>query len=76
MFFFVKTFFLKKFIMTEIEKYLKSIYTARRNSKLYNKIYYQKHKQRILDYNNKRYNDRLKKGETKFNKGQYIIYFN
>lgn len=60
----------------DIDQYLKSIYTSRGNSKLYNKIYYQKHKQRILDYNNKRYNDRLNKGKMKFNKGEYIIKFN
>ena len=60
----------------DIEKYLKEIYTSRCNSKLYNKIYYQKHKQRILDYNNKRYNDRLNKGKFKINNKTFIIKFN
>ena len=62
--------------MTEIEEYLKSIYKKSNNSKLYHKIYYQKYRKRILDASIKRYDDRLLKGDFKFNKGQYIIKFN
>lgn len=59
---------------TEIENYLFSIYKGK--TRMYKKIYYEKNKQRILDYNNKRYDDRLKKGITKFTEGEYIIKFN
>jgi hypothetical protein len=62
--------------MTNIEDYLFQIYNPRQNRRLYNKLYYQKNKKRILDYNNKRYDDRLKKGDVKFNEGTYIIKFN
>lgn len=61
--------------MEDIDQYLKTIYTAKNNYKLYNKMYYLRYKKRILDYNNKRYNDRLKKGRTKFNLGQFVIKF-
>ena len=62
--------------MNDIEKYLLELYPKSKNSKLYYKIYYQRKRQRILDYNKKRYDDRLKKGQTRFNKGEYIIKFN
>ncbi len=62
--------------MTNIEDYLFQIYNPTQNKRLYNKIYYQKYKQMILDYNNKRYNYRLKKGDVKYNKETYIIKFN
>ena len=62
--------------MNDIEKYLQSIYTPKNNIKIYRKIYYQINKQRLLDYNKKRYDDRLKKGELKFTRGDYIIKFN
>jgi len=42
---------------------------------LYNKIYYQKYKERILANSNKRYGDRLLNGDIKINKGEYIIKF-
>ena len=46
------------------------------NLKLYRKLYYLENKKKILDYNNKRYDDRLLKGNTKINKGKYTITFN
>jgi len=46
------------------------------NLKLYRKLYYLENKKKILDYNNKRYDNRLKKGCTKFTQGEYIIKFN
>ena len=59
--------------MTKIEDYLFDIYKS--NTRMYKKIYYQKNKQRIIDYNMKRYDNRLNKGEIKFNRGIFIFKF-
>jgi len=44
-------------------------------SKMYRKIYYERNKKHILDYNNKRYDDRLLKGKVKFTRKEFIIKF-
>jgi len=59
--------------MTLIEDYLFDIYKP--NSKMYNKLYYHKNRKQILDYNNKRYSDRLLKGEFKIVRGHFTIIF-
>lgn len=59
--------------MTKIEDYLFDIYKSK--TRMYKKIYYQKNKQRIIDYNMKRYDNRLNKGEIKFNRGIFIFKF-
>ena len=57
--------------MTLIEDYLFNIYNSK--SKMYKKLYYQKNKQQILNYNLKRYSDRLLKGEFKLIRGHFTI---
>ena len=57
--------------MTLIEDYLFDIYHSK--SKMYKKIYYQKNKQKIINYNLKRYSDRLLKGEFKLIRGHFTI---
>lgn len=59
--------------MTLIEDYLFNIYNCK--TKMYNKLYYQKNKQKLLNYNLKRYSDRLLKGETKFINKKITIKF-
>ena len=59
--------------MTLIEDYLFDIYNCK--SKMYKKLYYQKNKEKILNYNLKRYSDRLLKGETKFINKKITIKF-
>lgn len=61
--------------MTNIEEYLLDYYKST-NKKMYRKIYYLKHRDKILKKSNDRYDDRLKKGDVKYNKGTYIIKFN
>ena len=57
--------------MTLIEDYLFNIYNCK--SKMYKKLYYQKNKEKILNYNLKRYSDRLLKGEFKLIRGHFTI---
>ena len=57
--------------MTLIEDYLFDIYHSK--SKMYKKLYYQKNKQKIINYNLKRYSDRLLKGEFKLIRGNFTI---
>jgi hypothetical protein len=59
---------------TNIEDYLFNIYKS--NTRMYKKLYYQKNKKRILDYNNKRYDDRLINNGIKIIKKEFIIKFN
>lgn len=62
--------------MTDIEKYLFSIYGSR--SKMYRKIYYQKHKEKIKTNNLNRYYKILDKelsSDVKFTKKEFIIKF-
>lgn len=61
--------------MTEIEEYLFKLYNYKTHKRLYNKLYYQKYKERLLANSNKRYCDRLLNGDIKINKGEYIINF-
>ena len=61
--------------MTLIEDYLFDIYKPTTNKQLYFKLYYQKNKEKILNYNLKRYSDRLNKGETKFVNKKFTIKF-
>jgi hypothetical protein len=58
-----------------IEEELLKIYTHKNNKKMYRKIYYQKNRKKILDYNNKRYDDRLLKGDIKIINKPFIIGF-
>jgi len=58
---------------TNIEDYLFNIYKS--NTKMYKKLYYQKNKKRILDYNNKRYDDRLINDGIKIIKKEFVINF-
>jgi hypothetical protein len=58
---------------TNIEDYLFNIYKS--NTRMYKKLYYQKNKKRILDYNNKRYDDRLINNGIKIIKKEFIINF-
>lgn len=57
--------------MTLIEDYLFNIYNCK--TKMYKKLYYQKNKQKLLNYNLKRYSDRLLKGEFKLIRGHFTI---
>ncbi len=57
----------------ELSTMLMKMYHSR--SKMYRKIYYEKNRKRILDYNNKRYSDRLLKGEVKFTRKEFVIKF-
>jgi len=64
--------------MTEVEDYLFSIYKMRNNNKMYKKIYYHKHKERIKASNLKRYHEKKGlelAGDYKFTRKQYIIKF-
>ena len=61
--------------MNDLEKYLLKLYSSKKNVKLYRKLYYEINKKRILDYNNKRYNDRLNKGNIEFIRKEFIITF-
>lgn len=61
--------------MNDIEKYLLELYPKSTHKKLYYKFYYQRHKKKLLDYNNERYDQRLTKGNTKINKGDFTISF-
>ena len=61
-------------LKTNIEDYLFNIYKS--DTRMYKKIYYQKNKQRILDYNIKRYDDRLINDGIKIIKKEFIIKFN
>ncbi len=57
----------------ELSTILMKMYGSR--TKMYRKIYYEKNKKHLLDYNNKRYADRLLKGEVKFTRKEFIIKF-
>ena len=62
--------------MSDIEKYLFSIYGSR--TKMYRKIYYQKHKEKIKTKNLNRYYENLNKelsSDVKFTKKEFIIKF-
>ena len=62
--------------MTTIENMLFDLYKPTTSKRLYFKLYYQKNKEKILNYNLKRYSDRLLKGETKFINKKFTINFN
>jgi len=59
---------------TNIEDYLFNIYKS--NTRMYKKLYYKKNKKRILDYNIKRYDDRLINNGIKIIKKEFVIKFN
>lgn len=61
-------------LKTNIEDYLFNIYKS--DTRMYKKLYYQKNRQRILDYNIKRYDDRLINDGIKIIKKEFIIKFN
>ena len=58
-----------------IEDYLFNIYKTTTNKKMYRKLYYQKHKEKILNYNIKRYDDRLINDGIKILKKEFVIKF-
>jgi len=58
-----------------IEDYLFNIYKPTTNKKLYFKLYYQKNRKKLLDYNNKRYDDRLINDGIKIIKKEFVITF-
>jgi hypothetical protein len=62
--------------MEKIEDYLLKLYNPTKNKRLYHKIYYVKHRKKIIDYNLNRYNERLFKGDFKLTKKEFIIKFN
>ena len=59
-----------------IEDYLFNIYKPTTNKKLYFKLYYQKNRKKLLDYNIKRYDDRLINDGIKMVKKKFVINFN
>lgn len=60
---------------TNIEDYLFNIYKPTTNKKIYFKLYYQKNRKKILDDNNKRYDDRLINDGIKIIKKEFVITF-
>lgn len=61
-------------LKTNIEDYLFNIYKS--NTRMYRKLYYQKNRKTILDYNIKRYDDRLINDGIKIIKKEFVIKFN
>lgn len=61
--------------MEKIEDYLLKLYNPTNHKKLYYKIYYEKNKKKLINYNLNRYYNNFLCKDFKCKKGEYTIKF-